>query len=117
MLSTEVSSMNKLSNLILRQVDELVDRIINISLDRIEIFPDALLVRYHVPSSDIFPDAQRIHPKSLENIAARFQQRGFDIKYIDRWGIRIVFNAERAVYTLKQAERLNKILSTKRNKD
>lgn len=109
--------MNKQRNLTLQQVDELVDRFINISLDRIEIFPDTLLIKYHVPSSDIFRDAQRVHPKSLQNIAACFQQRGFDIKSIDRWGIRIVFNAERAVYTLEQAERLNKILSTKRNKD
>ncbi|EIP0347744.1 hypothetical protein LRN42_000106 [Shigella sonnei] len=109
--------MNKRRNPTLQQVDELVDRFINISLDRIEIFPDVLLIRYHVPSSDIFRDAQRVHPKSLQNIAACFRQRGFDIKDIDRWGIRIVFNAERVVYTLKQAERLNNILSTKRNKD
>lgn len=100
-----------------QQVDKLIDRFINISLDRIEIFPDTLLIRYHVPSSDIFRDAQRVHLKSLENIATRFQQRGFDIKYIDSYGIRIVFDATRAVYTLEQAERLNKILSTKRNKD
>ena len=100
-----------------QQVDELIDRFINISLDRIEIFPDTLLIRYHVPSSDIFRDAQRVHLKSLENIATRFQQRGFDIKYIDSYGIRIVFDVKRAVYTLEQAERLNKILSTKRNKD
>ncbi len=109
--------MNKRRNPTLQQVDELVDRFINISLDRIEIFPDVLLIRYHVPISDIFRDAQRVHPKSLQNIAACFRQRGFDIKDIDRWGIRIVFNAERVVYTLKQAERLNNILSTKRNKD
>ena len=109
--------MNKQRNLTLQQVDELVDRFINISLDRIEIFPDALLIRYHVPSSDIFRDAQRVHLKTLENVATRFQQRGFDIKYIDSCGIRIVFDAKRAVYTLEQAERLNKILSTKRNKD
>lgn len=100
-----------------QQVDELIDRFINISLDRIETFPDTLLIRYHVPSSDIFRDAQRVHLKSLENVATRFQQRGFDIKYIDSYGIRIVFDVKRAVYTLEQAERLNKILSTKRNKD
>lgn len=103
--------MNRQSRDESKRIDELIDRYIDISLDRLEIFPDVLILRYHVPSSDIFRDAQRIHPKSLKKIADRFQQRGFDIKDIDRWGIRLVFNAKQVVYTLEQAERWNKALS------
>lgn len=109
--------MNKQIKDTLKKIDRLVERYIEISLDRIEIFPDVLVLKYHIPTSDFIRNAQRVHPKSLEKIALHFKQRGFDVEEISKWGIHIVFNAERIAYTLKQAERLNKILSTKRNKD